>query len=197
MYTPVVRISDVAEVIAEDEALKEKIDQMELYRFSENKADRYVISSLQIIEIIWQGLPGSDVTQIGPPDVLIYFTPGKDKSGTTGKLTGMDYFKIICVCGICFFGTAFSIMAFHNDIGIQGVFDRIYEGVGLSRSNDFPMLEIGYSVGLAVGIIVFYNHIGKRRITHDPTPVEVEMQIYEDDVNNTLIEEANKLKRGQ
>ena len=42
--------------------------------------------------------------------------------------------------------------------------------------------------GLAAGIMIFFNHIGKRRITHDPTPIEVSMRKYEDDVNNTLAE---------
>ena len=53
-------------------------------------------------------------------------------------------------------------------------------------------LEVTYSIGLAVGIIVFFNHIGGRRITKDPTPIKVEMRIYEDDVNNALVETADR-----
>ena len=53
-------------------------------------------------------------------------------------------------------------------------------------------LEVFYSLGLAAGIIVFFNHIGGRRITKDPTPIEVEMRIYEDDVNNALVETADR-----
>lgn len=49
-------------------------------------------------------------------------------------------------------------------------------------------IEIAYAAGLAGGIIIFFNHIGRRRITHDPTPIEVSMRKYEDDVNNTLAE---------
>ena len=37
-----------------------------------------------------------------------------------------------------------------------------------------------------------FNHIGGRRITKDPTPIEVEMRIYEDDVNNALVETADR-----
>ena len=54
------------------------------------------------------------------------------------------------------------------------------------------ILEISYSIGLAIGIIVFFNHIGGRRITKDPTPIEVEMRIYEKDVNTALIETSNR-----
>ena len=40
--------------------------------------------------------------------------------------------------------------------------------------------------------IVFYNHVGGRRITIDPTPLEVEMRNYERDVNTTLVETAER-----
>ena len=53
-------------------------------------------------------------------------------------------------------------------------------------------MEIMYSVGIAVGIIVFYNHFGGKRSTKDPTPIEVQMRLYEDDVNTTLVEGCNR-----
>ena len=60
------------------------------------------------------------------------------------------------------------------------------------ESNGFTVMEIMYSVGIAVGIIVFYNHFGGKRITKDPTPIEVQMRLYEDDVNTTLVEGCNR-----
>ena len=101
-------------------------------------------------------------------------------------------FKIIFVSLICFFGTAFTIMAFHNDINVTGLFEEIYALFGLTYRGGAGALEIGYSLGLGAGIVVFYNHLGKRRITKDPTPLEVEMRIYEDDVNQTLIDNAGR-----
>ena len=83
-------------------------------------------------------------------------------------------------------------MAFHNDIRINKVFVKVYEMISGQASDGFTILEVTYSIGLAVGIIVFFNHIGGRRITKDPTPIEVEMRIYEDDVNNALVETADR-----
>ena len=59
-------------------------------------------------------------------------------------------------------------------------------------ADGYSILEFSYSIGLAVGIILFFNHVGGRRITKDPTPIEVEMRIYEDDVNNALVETADR-----
>ena len=56
----------------------------------------------------------------------------------------------------------------------------------------YHVLEISYSLGLAVGIILFFNHVGGRRITRDATPIEVAMKLYERDVDDTLIETADR-----
>ena len=100
--------------------------------------------------------------------------------------------KLIFVALISFFGTAFTIMAFHNDIGINDVFTKVYEMVMGQQGDGYGILELAYSLGLAIGIIVFFNHIGGRRITKDPTPIEVEMRIYEEDVNKALIATADR-----
>lgn len=93
------------------------------------------------------------------------------------------------------FGAAFTIMAFHNDIGIREVFGQIYELLTGQEPQSVTALEIAYSIGLALGILVFFNHIGGRRITSDPTPIEVEMRKYETDVNQALTETADREKR--
>ena len=83
-------------------------------------------------------------------------------------------------------------MAFHNDIGINDVFTKVYEMVMGQPGEGYSILELSYSIGLAFGIILFFNHIGGRRITKDPTPIEVEMRVYESDVNKALIETADR-----
>ena len=50
------------------------------------------------------------------------------------------------------------------------------------------MLEISYSIGISVGILVFFNHFGKKRFSVDPTPMEVEMRLYENDIESTLVD---------
>lgn len=54
--------------------------------------------------------------------------------------------------------------------------------------------EIMYSVGLVVGILIFFNHFGKKRFTVDPTPMEVQMRLYENDIQTTLVEDAARRK---
>lgn len=64
----------------------------------------------------------------------------------------------------------------------------IYRGQEQGRK----ILEYCYSIGLGVGIIIFYNHFGPKKLTKDPTPIEVEMRKYERDINQTLIDGHNR-----
>ena len=54
------------------------------------------------------------------------------------------------------------------------------------------MLEICYSIGLGLGILVFFNHIGHKKVTHDPTPIQVQMRTYEQEVDTTFIENCSR-----
>ena len=95
---------------------------------------------------------------------------------------------------ISFMGAAFSIMAFNNDVGVTKMFSQIYELVTGTKSDGFTVLEFTYSIGTAIGILTFFNHFGKRRFSVDPTPIEVEMRLYENDIQTTLVEDAARRK---
>lgn len=177
---------DIASATCSDTHLLAKTKALKVYQFREGEKKRAVISNLRLIELI-QGLEkGITVENVGEMDTLIKFVKIPEKKGM------IVWLKVLFVAMISFFGTAFTIMAFHNDIGIHDVFSRIYELVTGQKSGGFTALEIAYSLGLVIGITLFFNHIGGRRITTDPTPIEVEMRIYEKDVDDTLIETADR-----
>ena len=102
--------------------------------------------------------------------------------------------KVSFVAAIIFFGSAFSIMAFNNDVGGTKLFGQIYELVMGKQSDGFTVLEVTYSIGLTFGILVFFNHFGKKRFTVDPTPMEVQMRLYENDIQTALVENASRRK---
>ena len=58
------------------------------------------------------------------------------------------------------------------------------------------ILELTYSIGLPIGILVFFNHFSKVALSKDPTPIEVQMRTYETDVNTTLIQNAEREESG-
>ena len=68
------------------------------------------------------------------------------------------------------------------------MFRQIYKLVTGEESSGFTVLEISYSIGISIGILAFFNHFGKRRFSVDPTPMEVEMRLYENDIASTLVD---------
>lgn len=183
---PEVCVKDIGSLTCSDPHIQAKARSLRLWQFQEGASKRQVISILRVIEEIEKACPGVCVESLGETDVLIEWISVDRHKGFA------QWCKLAFVSLVSFFGTAFTIMAFHNDIGINEVFSKLYEMVMGQRGDGYGILELSYSAGLAVGIIVFFNHIGGRRITKDPTPIEVEMRVYEEDVNKALIATADR-----
>lgn len=181
-----VYVKDIGKMTCSDEHILAKVKAIKLHHFKEGEPKRQVISILKVIAEIEKTFSNVTVENLGEIDVLV------ELINVDRHKSPVQTVKIIFVSLISFFGTAFTIMAFHNDIGINEVFMKVYEMVMGQKSDGYSILELSYSIGLAAGIITFFNHIGGRRITKDPTPIEVEMRVYESDVNKALIETADR-----
>lgn len=178
-----VKVKDVARLYTHTLRLKEEIKEITIYEF-EKKETRQIISMLWITKIIREKVPECFIVPMGETDCVVERLNPKMKDG---KGRGWQNLKILLISITCMFGGAFSVMSFHNDIAITDMFKNLYEFVTGEASNGCTILELSYSIGLLVGILVFYNHVGKRRITADPTPVEVSMRTYEMDMNEAMV----------
>lgn len=179
-------VKDIASVYCADKGISAKTKSLKIYQFSEKGKKRQVISVLKVIELIEKECPGVSVESLGENATLIEWIDVNKHKGF------MQWLKMVFVAAISFCGTGFTIMAFHNDISINRIFAHMYELVMGYPADGYSILEVSYSIGMAAGIILFFNHIGGRRITKDPTPIEVEMRVYETDVNKALIETADR-----
>ena len=122
------------------------------------------------------------IENVGPTDIIVTYEPHKKKNQFA------QWVKIIFVVAITFSGAAFSIMAFNNDINTPKLFEQLYQQIMGEPKKGFTILELTYSIGVAVGILVFFNHFGKKRFSVDPTPIEVEMRLYENDIQTSIIQ---------
>ena len=180
--TKKVQLKDVADLWCEDSHLANRLNALTIKTIREDKDWRYVESVLDIIRLISETAPGTQVNSVGKVDYIIDYHRPKRPS------YAWEWLKTLFVCAVCFFGAAFAIMTFNNDVDVTKVFGEIYYVVTGQQSNGFTILEVSYSVGLAVGIMGFFNHFSKWKINTDPTPLEVEMRLYEDSISKTLIQ---------
>lgn len=179
-------LSDIATLRCSDEVLSARLKALKVHHFKKDETKRCVISALKLVELMEKECRDISVQIVGEPDVLVEWISVNRHKGW------QQWLKTAFVCVISFFGTAFTIMAYHNDVGINEVFTEVYKIVMNREPQGLNALEVSYSVGLTAGIIIFFNHIGGRRLTKDPTPIEVSIRQYEEDVDKALIAQAGR-----
>lgn len=181
-----VTIGDVAKLECKNKTVVNRLKPIKLLSDDSNGKKRYIVSIMKIFEIVDETFQNVDVQSVGETDCVIEF-----KKADEGK-NYLEVIKVIIICIILFFGAGFSIMSFNNDISVEGMFEKICELITGDKNTGKSFMELCYSLGLGVGILVFYNHFGAKKLSKDPTPIEVEMRKYEMDVNETLIDGHNR-----
>ena len=187
-----VHIGEIADIAAPPE-VKAKVDAMKIFCVPEpDTKGKYVITIIEIINRIWQDYPKADIQSVGEPDVVIEYQPISKK-----PKDWVEWLKVLWVCIIVFSGACIAIMTYNTDTSLGRTF-IILNQMFTGEAVDQPfLLTIPYSIGITVGIIVFFNHIGIRKITEDPTPMQVEMKKYEKDVQCCEIETITDYRRGE
>lgn len=181
-----VRIVDVACVYCKDEEKKRQIEQLVFMHIDIDSKKKYVVSSMALIACIDRETGAQVVIQnVGEKEFVI---SAAAKTQTKTAIWG----KAALVTLITFFGSIFAIMTYNEDVDVTGVFDKLY-GIVMGRARTSPgLLEAAYAVGVGAGVIIFFNHFGKQKLTKEPTPMEIEMEKYEADITETLIKEASR-----
>lgn len=184
---PDIRIRDVSSVYCRDEETAEKIRNIEIYKFEKDKEGRAFLSILYLIQEIEKVISRGEIRNVGEQDLIIYYRPEQAKTNPW-----LLRAKICFICLSCFLGTGISIMGYNNDVDMAKVFSQLYETFLGIKPDGPTFIELFYSLGLTVGIFLFFNHTPGKKITNEPTPIQVQMRLYEQDVNQTFILGASR-----
>lgn len=184
VHDPVIFLKDIARVTCTNKSIENRVKSLKVYHFQE-PTKIMAFSVLKIVQLICQVYPNLEIQNMGENDFLVEYVTGKTRKW-------LAYLKAGLICVLIFFGSAFTIMTFQEDVSVSQVFEKFYSQVMGRTSDGFTILEISYALGLGVGILVFFNHVGKKKITHDPTPIQVQMRKYEQDVDTTFIENSSR-----
>ena len=185
-----VYLKDVAELYSDDPAILAKCLALKVKKISSDRDHRYVGSVLDVIGLISKLDPSIQVENMGEQDFII------DYQKPRPPRLGWEWIKTAFVCVICFCGAAFAIMTFNNDASVTDVFREIYRMVLGHEAEKVTVLEMSYSIGLALGVILFFNHFCAWKVNTDPTPLEVEMRLYEDNISKTVIQNDGRKESG-
>lgn len=189
---PEVTLGDVLKIECSNPNMVPKLNTLKLLKFhhtDKKHQNRTAVSILRVIQCIHEQYPNIDVQNMGETDFIVTYEEQQTAGGA------VHYMKAAVVVVISFIGAAFSIMAFNNDVDTTKMFSQIYELLTGNKSDGFTILELTYCIGLVIGILTFFNHFGKKKFSVDPTPMEVEMRLYENDIQSTLIETYSRKEK--
>ncbi len=186
VHNPHVYLQDVAELACTSTGILNRLRVMPVADLNPREYGRYVMSVMDLVKLIQKKEPELDISPVGEPDFIITYT------GETAPGRLLRWLKVSFVCLCSFFGAAFSIMTFNNDADTGRLFGQIYRQVTGQASSGFTALEISYSAGLGLGVLFFFNHFGRKKLSSDPTPMQIQMRQYEDSVNAAIIEDISR-----
>ena len=183
---PHVYLQDIARLSCSNSKVLNRLRVLPVANLNPDTTGRYTMSVMDLVDLIQKKEPDLDITPLGELSfILTYQPPGKPQMI-------FEILKVVFISLASFFGAAFSIMTFNTDADVGTLFKQIYQQVTGNVSNGFTILEISYSIGLAAGVLFFFNHFGRKKFSADPTPMQVQMRQYEDNVNTTLLEENSR-----
>lgn len=174
-----IRLGEVAQMLAEPE-LEGQLRELVLYRPSPKDGNRLLIDMMLVVRKVKQSFPDMQIEQYGEPHVLVEIEERERKPSVIA---------IVLVWLLLFIGSGLAIMNFHADVSMLEVHRRMYQLI-TGESVRFPLLlQIPYSFGIGLGMVVFFNHLFKKKFNEEPSPLEVEMFMYQESVNHYVITE--------
>ena len=185
----IVYLKDVGEIWIPGQSTA-SLGNLVVYQVPEDTEKTYLISVIDIIKAITLKFPDATVNNVGEMDILLTYQKQYKQQNKVWL-----YSKIVFIALILFTGASTSIMSFHSDAQIPKIFQNYYD-MFFGEYNDMTViLAIPYTIGLAIGIILFFNHFSKIYVTKDPTPIEIEMTTYEKETNTSIIDALNRKQK--
>lgn len=170
-------------LISTSHELKKELENMPVYNITKKDQNIIIIDSFLVVDHLNKHYPNFEFQLIGPVQTIIRVVSKKSPSILLASLVWI----------LLFIGTAMTIMNFHYDVSMQEVQQKLHYLL-TGEENQFPLwIQIPYSFGLGVGMLLFLNHWFKKRFNEEPSPLEVELFKYQQSIDQYVSYYENKV----
>lgn len=166
-----------------------QLKRLPLHQLRPGDGDMVVIDMLQVVKAVHQLLPGMTVETFGEPHVLVEVSASANRKP--------NRFLLVLAWLLLFFGSGMALLNFHADVNMPFVQARITELITGKPERHPWVFQIPYSLGVGLGMLLFFNRLFRKRKSDDPNPLEVEMFMYQENVNHYVITEEYRKKHDE
>ena len=148
-------------------------------RYYENKDSNYdVIHIGEVIEKIKEQVSTIHITFLKTDDVVIFFDDNK-KDRT-------KYLRVLLICIVVLMGSIMGIMNFHADVNM--IYSQTTMVNALTRNPEkyLPYFQIPYSIGIGIGVSLFFNKFIPTYAKNEPSPLDLKMKSLNKEIENEL-----------
>ena len=177
------QLRDISHIAAPTK-IKNMLEEKPIYRITKKDKNVVIIDSFLIINSILEEYDDVEIQSVGPAQTVIRITGGRKKP---------NLLISVMIWLLLFIGTAMTIMNFHYDVSMQEVQQKLHF-ILTGEKNDYPLwIQIPYSIGLGMGTLLFFNHWFTKRFNEEPSPLEVEIFNYQQELDSYLSLHENEL----
>jgi stage V sporulation protein AA len=178
----VITLGDICQLYWDGER-ETALARMPVYRVKPEDGDLIIIDIMQVIRKIRTAYPEASLEIQGSTQIIVeVLNPRKRPKPVL----------VAVVWLLLFVGSGLAIMNFHTDVSMLQVHQRLHYLITGQASEQPLWLQIPYSIGIGLGMVLFFNHLFKRRITEEPSPLEVELFMYQQSLDQYYIQHENK-----
>lgn len=177
-----ITLGDICQLFWDGER-ENALRRMPIYQVKPKDGNLIVIDIMQVIQKIRSIYPEVELEIQGAPQIIVEVLNPRKKANPV---------LVALVWLLLFIGSGLALMNFHTDVSMREVHERIFYLITGERSEQPLWLQIPYSIGIGMGMILFFNHIFKKKINEEPSPLEVELFMYQQSLDEYYIQHENK-----
>ena len=149
-----------------------------LRNYKDNNLRYDVIHLGEVIEKINGEFPIVKINFLKADDTVIFFENyKKDKT---------KYIRVAIVSIVVLMGSVMGIMNFHADVNMYASQYKMVDVLTRDAKRYLPYFQIPYSIGIGVGVALFFNKFIPTYTKYEPSPMELKMISLNKEIENQL-----------
>ncbi|NLJ65913.1 MAG: hypothetical protein GX340_01215 [Clostridiales bacterium] len=140
------------------------------------------LSVVEVIDAVRRLIPEIPILSTGESKITIHIHEKIEHSGKS--LAGL--IRAVITSLLLFIGSGIALMYFHEDVNMHKVHDAIYTAVTGQVATGSYWISIPYSIGLGLGIALFFGLLPDKNKYSKPDLLEIGIHKYKDQINSYL-----------